>query len=303
MNTSILNGFITANLENDLGVYGVHLYREGKQDIEHRFRSNERVHLFSGSKAFTSLAIGIAADEKRLTLRDKALDFFPEYRDIAQPGSEAITVTDLLQMRAGHDASLFSTLEETHERRLDWAELFFSTPMDYPAGESFYYDNGCSYLLSRIIEKVSGDTLRDFLMPRLFIPLDIFNPQWHSCPRGHNLGAVGLYLNTQEFARLGILLLHNGRWDDKQIASERYVAQAQTDTVAVRGFPDTETQQGYGYQLWRCTLPNTFRADGKYGQYSIVLKDYEAVVTVTAHNERCAFDILRAVYSEIVPGL
>ncbi len=303
MSTTIFDGFIKANRENDLGVYGIHLYREGKQSVEHRFRSNERVHLFSGSKAFASVAVGIAADEKLFALRDKVLDFFPEYRSIAQPGSEAITITDLLQMRAGHNGSLFSTLEESHERRLDWAELYFSTPMDYPAGEVFFYDNGNTYMLSRIIEKVSGNTLRDYLMPRLFAPLDIFNPQWHTCPQGHSLGAVGLFLNTEEFSRLGILLLNEGSWGDKQLVSRQYITQVQTDTIPVRGFPDSETQQGYGYQLWRCTLPNTVRADGKYGQYSIALKDCRSVVTVTAHNERCAFDILRAVWSTIVPEL
>lgn len=303
MNPKIFDDFARENQTKDLGVYGIHVYQEGKGSAEHRFRSNERVHLFSGSKAFTSLAVGIAADEGLLKLGDSILDYFPQYRDIAVPGAESITITDLLQMRSGRGQPLFSTLEETHERKRDWAELYFSTPMTYPAGTTFFYDNGGTYILSRIIEAVSGKTLRDYLMPRLFEPLDIFNPQWHTCPRGHSLGAIGLYLSTEEYSRLGILLLQKGRWGDKQIISQQYLDRAENDIVSVRGFPDTETQVGYGYQLWRCTLPNTVRADGKYGQYSIVLRDYRAVVTVTAHNERCAFDILRVVWSTIVPHL
>ncbi len=303
MNTTIFESFIAANAAQQLDVYGIHLYRESAESAEHRFRSNERVHLFSGSKAFTSMAVGIAADEGRLTLADKILAFFPQYRDIAAEGADKITVKDLLQMRAGHAQPLFTTFEQSHERTMDWAELFFRTPMAHPAGESYLYDNGASYLLSRTVGAVSGQTLRDFLMPRLFTPLAIFNPQWHTCPRGHSLGAIGLYLTTEEFSRLGILMLNNGVWDERQLVSEDYLRLAGSDLVTVQGFEDAENRQGYGYQLWRCTIPNSYRADGKYGQYSIVLTDYRAVVTVTAHNEHNANDILRAVWREILPRL
>jgi CubicO group peptidase (beta-lactamase class C family) len=303
VNTDILEGFRTAAIEKRLGVYGIHLYREGKGSVECRLRSNEREHLFSGSKAFTSMAAGIAAAEDLLSLSDSALSFFPQFEACAAQGAGDITVKDLLQMRAGHAASLFTTDERSQERIRDWAGVFFSTPQAHPAGEVFLYDNGCSYMLSRIIEAVSGVTLRDYLMPCLFEPLDIYNPQWHTCPGGHSLGAVGLYLNTEEFARLGILMLHGGWWEDRQIVPQAYIRLAAGDTVAAEGFDDPENLQGYGYQLWRCTVPGAYRADGKYGQYSIVLPDRGAVITVTAHNEENANDILRAVWYEVLPRL
>ncbi len=303
MNASIFDTFITANDSQRLDVYGIHLYAEGAGSIEHRFRSNERVHLFSGSKAFTSMAVGIAADEGRLALTDKIIAFFPQYRDIAAEGADKIMVKDLLQMRVGHAQPLFTTFEESHERTMDWAELFFRTPMAHPAGDSYLYDNGSSYMLSRIVEAVSGQTLRDFLMPRLFTPLDIFNPQWHTCPHGHSLGAIGLYLTTEEFSRLGILMLNQGILNGRQLVSKDYLRLASSDLVTVQGFEDAENRQGYGYQLWRCTISNSYRADGKYGQYSIALPDYRAVVTVTAHNEHNANDILRAIWREILPRL
>ena len=303
MNTEILDDFVSDAGEKGLGVYGIHLYREGRGSAAHRMRSDERVHLFSGSKAFASMAVGIAAGEGLLSLADSALCYFPQYRGIAADGAGAITVRHLLMMRAGHGESLFTTFESSHERTRDWAEVFFSTPQRHPAGTAFLYDNGCTYMLSRIVEAASGETLRDYLMPRFFTPLDIFNPQWHTCPGGHSLGAVGLYLNTEEFSRLGILLLREGRWGDRQIVPEEYVRLAASDLAPAEGFDDPENNQGYGYQLWRCTVEGAYRADGKYGQYSIVLPKYRAVVTVTAHNERNANDILRAVWSAVLPRM
>jgi CubicO group peptidase (beta-lactamase class C family) len=249
------------------------------------------------------MAVGIAIAENLFRLSDSAISFFPEFHGNAAEGSDGITVADLLQMRAGHGKPLFSSDEQTHERALDWAGQFFSTLQLHRAGTSFLYDNGCSYMLSRIVEAASGQTLRDYLMPRFFEPLEVFNPQWHTCPGGHTMGAVGLYLTTEEFSRLGILLLNGGKWGDRQIVPQEYIRRASSDTVTVEGFSDEENRQGYGYQLWRCTVPNAIRADGKYGQYSVVLPDHRAVVTVTAHNERNANDILRAIWSEVLPRL
>jgi CubicO group peptidase (beta-lactamase class C family) len=302
MNAEILDTFVSAARDAQLGVYGIHLYRERRGSVERRMRSNERVHLFSGSKAFTSMAVGIAAAEGRFSLGDSALSFFPQFRDTAAEGADAITIKDLLQMRVGHAQSLFTTFEESHERTRDWAEVFFAVPQAHPAGTAFLYDNGCTYMLSRIVEAVSGETLRDYLMPRLFRPMELFNPQWHTCPGGHSMGAIGLYLNTEEFSRLGVLLLQEGRWGDRQVVPGDYIRMAAGDLVQTAGFDDPENQ-GYGYQLWRCTAEGAYRADGKYGQYSIVLPGCRAVVTITAHNEKCANDILRAVWTEVLPRL
>ena len=303
MNGEILDAFAAAARDKQLGVYGIHLYREGRESVERRLRSNERVHLFSGSKAFTSMAVGIAGAEGLLSLDDSALSFSPQFRSSAAEGAAAITVRDLLQMRAGHMASLFTTDASSHERTRDWAEVFFSTEQRHPAGKAFLYDNGCTYMLSRIVEAASGEVLRDYLMPRLFGPLDVFNPQWHTCPGGHSLGAVGLYLNTEEYSRLGVLLLQGGRWGDRQIVPGEYIRLAADDLVTVEGFDDPENNQGYGYQLWRCTVPGVYRADGKYGQFSIVIPAFRAVVTITSHNENNANDILRAVWAEVLPRL
>ena len=303
MNISVFDGFIKAVAQKDLGVYGIHLFKEGQGSAQHRFRSDERVHLFSGSKAFMSMAVGIAESEGLFSLDDGALSFFPQFADSAAPGSEKISLKNLLQMQSGHSKELFFTDEDTHEHFRDWAELFFSLPLESLPGTEFLYDNGCTYILSRVVEAVSGHSLRNYLIPKLFNPLGIFNPQWHTCPGGHSLGAVGLYLKTEEFARLGMLLLNRGEWKGRKIIPVDYIERAAEDTVRAKGFDDRECNQGYGYQLWRCSVPGAFRADGKYGQYCIVLPAQRAVVTITAHNEGNAFDILRAVWDEMLPKI
>jgi CubicO group peptidase (beta-lactamase class C family) len=300
---NFFEGFIQAVENEELGVYGIHVHTEGRPPLFWQFREDERVHLYSGSKAFTSMAVGIAEGEGLLSLEDRALDYFPAFQYVASPGSEEITVRDLLHMCAGREGSLFTTDVDSHNQNEDWAGLFFARETEWTPGARFYYDNGSTYMLSRIIEEVSGATLVRYLMPRLFRPLGIAGSQWHTCPMGHSLGAVGLHLKTEEFSRLGRLLLQNGVWEGKRLIPESYIRRASEDLVETHGFEDTENNCGYGYQLWRCTIPGAFRADGKFGQYSIVLPEQRAVVTVTAHNEKSANDILRAVWKEVLPSI
>ncbi len=300
MNSELLNGFIAAAKAQALGVYGIHVYREGQEAVSHHFREDERVHLYSGSKAFTSVAVGMAIGEGRVSLSDGVADLLGVP---VHPEAERLTVQHLLHMCAGYESSLFTADEAAHPVGEDWARLFFARPMQHEAGTRFYYDNGCTYMLSRIVQATSGQTLRDYLMDRLFTPLGIVNPQWHTCPRGHSLGAVGLHLKTEEFARFGRLLLQQGQWAGKQLVSQAYVRAAAEDTVSTENFEDTESQCGYGYQLWRCSQSGAYRADGKFGQFSVVLPAQRAVVAVTAHNETCANDILRAVWRHVLPWL
>ena len=294
----LLTDFRLTVMEKQLGVYGIHVYQKGKEPIVHRFRSDDRVNLYSASKTFTSVGVGIAIDEGLFGLDDFVLDFFPEFKSLASDGSEKITIRNLLQMSSGHSFS-----DVIRYNAMDRVALFFETELRYPVGSYFFYDNLAPYVLGRIIEKTSGLILRDYLKPRLFDPLEIINPQWHTCAEGHTLASSGLHLTTEELSRLGIMLLHEGVYKDKRIVSSAYIHQMHTDLVRTLSKDDPETQSGYGYQIWNCTLPNTYRADGMYGQMCVVLKDYDAVVTVTAHNEYEHKDILRAIWKDIVPHL
>ncbi len=297
---SIFDQFRLTVLEKKLGVYGITLYQRGKKKLEHRFRSDDRVNLYSGSKTFTSVGIGICRDEGRLNLDDKVIDFFPEYKSGASQGTEDITIRDLLHMASGK--AVFWAKDEEWLKQKPWAQLFFEEPLTYKPGEKFFYSNMCTYMLSLIVEKVSGEILLKYLKPRLFDPLDIFNPQWNTCPEGHTLGATALQLKTEEFSRLGEVFLFDGFYKDKPIVSKTYLTEAITDRIET-GWGDPENMAGYGYQLWGCTMKGTYRADGMYGQFCIVLPRQEAVITITSHEEKAANDIIRAAFNDIVPRL
>ncbi len=304
MDSSILTSFRLTVAERKLGVYGIKVETADGQSVSHRWRADDSVHLWSGSKAFTSLAVGMCVDDKKLGLNDLVLDFFPEYRDIAAPGSEKITVRNLLHLTSGKLEFVYGVSDEVL-RSTDWSELFFRIPVTKEPGTYFFYSNACTYLLGRIVEKLSGQTVRDFLVPRLFTPLEIWNPQWHTCPGGHSLAAIGLYLTTDEFSRLGLTLLNHGVYQGKRVISESYLEKAVNAVFDNRrpNFDDPEGSSGYCYQLWRCSYPGAYRADGYYGQFSIVIPDKNAVVTVNSHEEKAANDIIRAVFQDIVPQL
>lgn len=294
----LLSDFRHSVTERNLGVYGIHIYQNGKTLAEHRFRSNDRENLYSASKTFASVGIGIAESEGRFRLSDYVLDLFPEYRNVAYSGSEKITIQHLLQMSSGHLSEDFSQYNYK-----DRAELFFIAEMKEKAGSNFYYEDLCTYMLGRIVEKVSGKIMLDYLKPRMFDMLEIVNPQWNTCQNGHTSCSGGLYLDTEEFSRIGIMLLQNGIYKDKQIVPVDYVNRMHSEWVDTTSKNDAETRGGYGYQVWKCTPPNTYRADGMYGQLCVVLNDYNAVITVTSHNEIEHKDILRAMWSDILPKL
>jgi CubicO group peptidase (beta-lactamase class C family) len=301
---SIFDGFRLTVQEKNLHVYGIRVEKKNGDGVTHFWRSDDVVNLYSASKTFTSLAVGMCADDGKLRLSDKVLDYFPKFRSVAAPGSEEITIRDLLHMSSGKLEFWFGVLDGEKSSK-DWAELFFRVPVTEKPGTCFFYSNACNYMLGRIVEKVTGRTVRNFLVPRLFAPLGIQNPQWHTDPAGHTLGATQLFLTLDEFSRLGRLLLGGGEYGGKRFVSEDYLKNLREDTVPC-GWPgctEPECTSGYGYQVWLCAERGAYRADGKYGQYCIVLPEQETAVTVTSHEELRTYEIIRAVFDEIVPRL
>ena len=296
---NILSGFIEEVKDEDLGVYGIHVYKDGKTIAEYRFRSNDRENLCSASKTFTAVGVGIAEKEGLISIEDSVLSYFPEYRRIAKEEAKDIKIVHLLQMTTGHSSQSIQG-----EKIDDLVELFFKLEITNPIGKVFYYDEIGAYMLGRIIEKVSGcKTFLDYLKPRLFDYLEIDNPQWHTCKLGHTDCSGGLYLTTEEFSRIGILLMQKGVYKGKIIITEDFVERMHSSWIDTQMKFDEETKQGYGYLVWKCTIPNSYRADGMYGQFCIVLEDYNAVITVTSHNEGNSKDILRSIWKNILPFL
>lgn len=301
MTAPLLTGFRLRAIERHLGVYGIHVHREGHEPVAHRFRADDLVNVYSCSKTVTSLAVGIAVGDGLLGLDDRLVDHLDAPPGEVADGVDRITVRHLLQMT---DGSSFTCSEPPQTTEPDRAGAYLAAELVREPGDRFEYSNGASYMLGRLVSLAGGTELRDYLLPRLFDPLGITNPQWFRCPRGFSAAASGLHLRTSELAAVGRLLLQDGAWDGDQLVPADHVRAMREDVVdTTHAGDEPDWQAGYGYQVWRCDQSGAWRADGKYGQFAVVLPDQRAVVTITAHNEVATHEILTAVWQEILPRL
>jgi len=236
--------------------------------------------LFSLSKSFTSTAIGLAVAEGRLSVDDPVLPFFPE--DAPTEVSEnlaAMQVRHLLSMSTGNEEDTTRYLHIAPDG--NWVKAFLARPVERTPGTHFVYNSGATYMLSAIVQKVTGMTLVEYLRPRLFTPLGIEHATWESCPRGINVGGWGLNITTESIARFGQLYLQNGMWQGQQIVPAAWVAAATAKQVSNGDNPESDWAQGYGYQFWRCRH-GAYRGDGAFGQYCLVLPEQDVVLAITS---------------------
>ena len=281
-----------------LGIDSIQVVADDGRGGERRRIADIRRDVFSVSKTVTSLAIGLLEGDGALNLDDPVLSHLPELADTAAPGSEKITVAHLLRMTAGNG---YRWADDDADHPGDPARDFLATPLVAEPGSTYAYRGGNTYVLGRIVHSISGRDLRDFLVPRLFDPLGIRNPQWLRCPLGFPLGAIGLQLRTSEITRIAQLLLHEGTHDGQRLIPAAYIARMTADTTDTgRAEPDNRT---YGLHVWRCARDDAWRMDGIYGQFGIVLPAHRATVGVTAHYQGPTTQILDCVWEHIVPAL
>lgn len=244
----------------------------------------ERVHhLYSLSKAFAAAGAGLLIHEGRLRLDDRVVDFFPDaLPEVVGGHLRAMRVEDLLTMRTGHAADTTDVLYAAGEE--DWVRAVLAQPVEFTPGTHFVYNSGASFLLSALVQRVTGQTLLDYLRPRLLDPLGIGEAAWPSNAQGVNLGGWGLHLRTGDVARFGQLLLNRGRWQGRQVLPAWWVDAASRAHVPPGTSPgdgNSDWAQGYGYQLWRCRH-GAYRADGAFGQFCVVMPEQDMVLAVTA---------------------
>ncbi|MCL2711447.1 MAG: beta-lactamase family protein [Planctomycetaceae bacterium] len=280
--------FLNAMQEKNFDLHSVMILKEGKVVYERWFGDNApgKNHvMWSVSKTWTTIAVGFAIAEGKFTVEDKVISFFPD--DLPDEVSEnlaALRVKDLLTMSVGHHND---PTNATRNAQGSWEKLFFAHPIPHEPGTKFVYNSLATYMLSSIVRKTTGENLIDYLQPRLFEPLGIEGARWESNPGGTNLGGWGLYVKTEDMAKLGQLLLQKGHWNGKQLLPEAWIEEATTSQILQDPNVDLATStsdwnQGYGYQMWRCRH-NGFRADGLNGQFIIVLPEQKAVVVLTAN--------------------
>lgn len=257
----------------DLGAYGVHV-RVGDDEAQHRWRSDDRVNIYSASKGVCALAVGMAVDAGILSLETTVGELLPAFE--LGENVDRVTVRHLLTMTSGIDFEWFG------DQPVPWPDLaqeMLRRPSS-GAGTTFQYSDASTYTAMRLLGVLVGD-VRDWLMPRLFDPLGIHNPQWHRCPQGWIVGGSGLELRTEELARIGRVLRDRGRWGVTQLVSAEWVDRMHDDWVAT---PYGGSSSHYALAVWQGPAA-CWRLDGKYGQYVVIDDAATSVVTITAHEE------------------
>ena len=261
--------------------------------------------LYSTSKSFTSTAVGFTVSENLLSVDDKVISFFPDdLPDTISPYLSELTVKDLLSMSAGQDPDPTFTVAS---RDSNWVRGFLATPIINEPGTKFLYNSLATYMLSAIVQKVTGEKIVDYLTPRFFEPLGIHGMDWEIDPRDINTGGWGLRIKTEDMAKFGQLYLQKGNWQGEQILPEEWIEEA--TTLKIYQAPDapqsvkdsSDWLQGYCYQFWRCRH-NAFRADGAYGQFIIVMPDQDVVVAITAETPDMQSEI-NLVWDYLLPAL
>lgn len=282
-----MNDFLQKMKEKDISINYIQIYQDDILVEEYeRLDTKTRLNVYSVAKSVTSLGVGIARDEGFLRLDDRLLDFFPEYgTQKTAPAVEQITVRDLLTMTCGLKDKLFFSDDPDRYRIKDWIDYFMKNDFAYDPGTHFEYCNFNTYMLSCIVEKASGQTLLEYLKPRLLDPLQIGNADWLVCPCGHTAAANGLLLTIDEMSSIGRLLLKKGEWEGRRLVSQSYIEEATQNHIHTN-----MPKCGYGYQFWINPDYTSYRADGKYGQYIVVVPDSNLVVSLQALESKKFFD-------------
>lgn len=235
--------------------------------------------LFSLSKSFCSCAAGFAVAEGLLRYEDSIVDLLPDKAPAhSSDALRAITIGDLLCMGSG----MAEESDQVPDGCEDVARYFLSCPVKYPPRSHFHYNTMGTYMVSCAVQRVTGQTCRDYLTPRVFNKLGIRPPQWDCCPMGINYGGFGLHLSCEDIAKFGQLLLNRGCWMGERVLPEGWVELAtgyQISNAAREGHDDWK--QGYGYQFWR-TRGGRYRGDGMHGQVCMVDDAHGTAVAVVA---------------------
>jgi len=255
--------------------------------------------MYSLSKSFTSTAVGIAQAEGKLSVDDEVLKFFPDDAP-AEPSAnlKAMRISDLLRMNTGQHSNDVAKFSFESQEKL--TKLFLSLPVEHKPGTHFYYNTPATFMCSAIVQKVTGQTLLDYLKPRLFDPLGIENPTWES-QQGITFGGSGLAIRTEDIAKFGQLYLQKGKWNGKQLVPAKWIEAATARQTSNGSNPNSDWDQGYGYQFWRCRN-GLYRGDGAFGQFCIVMEDQDAVVAMTC-GTRNMQGVMNLVWDKLLPAM
>ncbi len=257
----------------------------------YRFHNEE---IYSISKSFTSIAIGICQDQGKLKLDDFILDYFKKDVQNPSPGYEKLTIKHLLTMSVGQEQDILQDLSPKDNA----IDKFFHVNLIHEPGTVFMYNNSATFILSAIVTKVTGKSCNDFLEEVLYNVMEINKPVWDSLD-GISMGAFGIKLNTIDLAKFGLLLLNEGVWRDTQIVSKEYLKEAGVSHISTKNWDNPRDQYGYGYQFWMNDFGD-YRAAGWLKQYIVINKRFNVVFVTQAKEERELLDLFS---NYILPAL
>nr|WP_238354762.1 serine hydrolase [Kribbella sandramycini] len=302
LSSAAIDAFVAALDASGQEIQTVMLLRHGHVVLEREwapYRLADPHLLFSVSKSFTATAVGLAVEAGLLAVDDKVVSFFgpAELPETISANLAAMTVEHLLTMTTGHDEDTVGRL--THDRRM--VKVFLGLEVEREPGSWFVYNSGASYLLSAIIQRLTGETLLDYLKPRLFEPLGITGATWGASSEGISFGGWGLSLDTESMAKFGQLVLQRGLWNGEQLVPAEWFEAATAKQVDNSHSDNPDWQQGYGYQFWR-GRNNTYRADGAFGQFVVAFPDHDAVLITTGATEDMQA-VLDTAWANLLPAL
>src|SRR5215469_3577599 len=265
--------------------------------------SRDRPHLlYSLTKSFISIAVGLAVADGLLGLDDRDVDVLDDHVPArASPQARQLSVHHLLTMTTGHRADALA--EAWALEPADLVKGFLRVPAQDPAGTRHAYNNPTSFVLARMGERVTGRSVPDLLDDRLFGPMGVELAEWDRVANGATFGFHGLHLTTEAVAAFGELLLRLGRWrgrrlvarDWVELATRRHVETVQSDD----GWRTADWLHGYGYHFWMSR--HGYRADGAMGQYCLVIPEHDLIVAITAATTELQAP-LDAVWDCLLPG-
>lgn len=268
------------------------------------YTANTLHRMFSISKSFTSIAIGLLEAEGKLSLCDSICDYFPEYVTCdTHPWIRDMTIRDMLMMRTCHASTTYKLNMQS-----DWVESFFTTPPTHPAGKFFHYDTSSAHTLCALVERLSGMDMLSYLKEKLK-PLGLSEESYMlKDPFGISMGGSGLVAKPMDLLKFGYLIMHSGKLpnDDRQLIPADYIHTATaklTPTDATAPLPSEAC--GYGYQFWR-NEQGGYVCYGMGGQFIIFLPEYDLICVTTADTQGMAGGnqlIYDALYEEILPNI
>lgn len=285
-------------------IHSVLILRDGALVFEHYFDpyTADTAHaMYSCSKTFTSMCVGIAVGKGLLKLTDRVADFFPDVEWENTDYASQMTVRDILCMGSGHGQDTFPGMVG-HD--VSWPKVFLNQIVDHEPGSHFVYNTGATYMCSAILQQITGRTCLDLADEWIFQKIGIDRPVWLTCPEGRSQGGTGLYLKPRDLARMGLLISNNGMWNGEQIIPAGYIAEASKKQIdnSITDNPDPNWACGYGYQMWRCKF-GAFRADGMGGQFIVMFPEKKLVAIFTsALGSDIGFD-LDVLEADLLPGL